>query len=58
MLSMQSSVSTRKNDRLLSLDVFRGIVIAAMILVTDPGSYNYTWHQLRHATWAALPPLT
>jgi predicted acyltransferase len=37
--------------RLLSLDVFRGIVIAAMILVTDPGTYTYTWHQLRHAEW-------
>jgi predicted acyltransferase len=37
--------------RLLSLDVFRGVVIAAMILVTDPGTYTYTWHQLRHAEW-------
>jgi predicted acyltransferase len=37
--------------RLLSLDVFRGIVIAAMILVTDPGTYAHTWHQLRHAEW-------
>jgi predicted acyltransferase len=37
--------------RLLSLDVFRGIVIAAMILVTDPGTYAHTWRQLRHAEW-------
>jgi predicted acyltransferase len=37
--------------RLVSLDVFRGIVIAAMILVTDPGTYAHTWHQLRHAEW-------
>jgi predicted acyltransferase len=37
--------------RLLSLDVFRGAVIAAMVLVTDPGTYTYTWHQLRHAEW-------
>jgi predicted acyltransferase len=37
--------------RLLSLDVFRGTVIAAMILVTDPGTYAHTWHQLRHAEW-------
>jgi predicted acyltransferase len=37
--------------RLLSLDVFRGVVIAAMILITDPGTYTYTWHQLRHAEW-------
>jgi predicted acyltransferase len=26
-------------------------VIAAMILVTDPGTYAHTWHQLRHAEW-------
>jgi predicted acyltransferase len=37
--------------RLLSLDVFRGIVITGMILVTDPGTYAHTWHQLRHAEW-------
>jgi predicted acyltransferase len=39
------------SSRLLSLDVFRGTVIAGMILVTDPGTYTYTWHQLRHAEW-------
>jgi predicted acyltransferase len=27
------------------------MVIAAMILVTDPGTYAHTWHQLRHAEW-------
>jgi predicted acyltransferase len=37
--------------RLLSLDVFRGIVITGMILVTDPGTYAHTWHQFRHAEW-------
>ena len=26
--------------RLASLDVFRGLTIAAMILVTDPGTYD------------------
>ena len=37
--------------RLLSLNIFGGMVIAAMILVTDPGTYAHTWHQLRHAEW-------
>jgi len=37
--------------RLVSLDVFRGIVIAAMILVTDPGTYSYVYSPLRHAEW-------
>jgi predicted acyltransferase len=35
----------------VSLDVFRGIVIAGMILVTDPGTYNYVYSPLRHADW-------
>ena len=37
--------------RLVSLDVLRGLVIAGMILVTDPGTYSHTYHQLRHADW-------
>jgi len=43
--------NTTPSPRLLSLDVFRGFVIAAMILVTDPGTYAHTFHQLRHADW-------
>ena len=43
--------ATQPSARLLSLDVFRGLVIAAMILVTDPGTYAHTFHQLRHADW-------
>lgn len=38
-----------KADRLLSLDVLRGIVIAGMILVTDPGTYLHVYPQLSHA---------
>ncbi len=41
----------QSSSRLLSLDVFRGLVIAGMILVTDPGTYAHTFHQLRHADW-------
>ncbi len=37
--------------RLLSLDVFRGVVVAGMILVTDPGTYSAVYPQLRHAVW-------
>lgn len=42
---------TAPPERVRSLDVFRGLTIAAMILVTDPGTYSYTYHQLRHAAW-------
>lgn len=40
-----------KPERLLSLDVFRGLTIAAMILVNQPGSWSYKYDQMRHAAW-------
>ena len=41
----------QKSERLLSLDVFRGIAIAGMILVNNPGSWSHIYPQLRHAQW-------
>jgi predicted acyltransferase len=38
-------------QRLISLDVFRGLTIAAMILVNNPGSWDNVFAQLRHAAW-------
>ena len=38
-------------DRLVSLDVFRGLTIAAMILVNNPGSWSHVYGPLRHAQW-------
>lgn len=39
-----------KNSRLVSLDVFRGITIALMIVVNSPGDHKtYAW--LEHSTW-------
>ncbi|WP_419418510.1 acyltransferase family protein [Legionella sp. D16C41] len=36
--------------RLLSLDVFRGIIVAMMIIVNSPGKYpTYSW--LAHSSW-------
>lgn len=37
--------------RVESLDVFRGITVAAMILVNNPGSFDDAYAQLRHAAW-------
>ncbi|MBV9623692.1 MAG: DUF1624 domain-containing protein [Acidobacteria bacterium] len=42
--------------RLLSLDIFRGITIAAMILVNDPGDGASSYWPLRHATWNGWTP--
>jgi len=38
-------------DRLVSLDVFRGATIMAMILVNNPGTWSAVYPPLRHATW-------
>ncbi len=42
--------------RLASLDVFRGVTVAAMILVTDPGTYDFVYPPLRHALWNGATP--
>ncbi len=39
------------NQRLYSLDVFRGITVAAMILVNNPGSWEHIYSPLLHAHW-------
>lgn len=46
-----STPSAQKPPRLVSLDVFRGITIAAMILVNNPGSWDSVFPPLRHAEW-------
>jgi len=38
-------------QRLISLDVFRGATIALMILVNNPGSWSHIYPPLRHAKW-------
>ena len=42
--------------RLVSLDVFRGITIAAMTLVNNPGSWDHIYWPLEHAEWNGLTP--
>lgn len=46
----------KSNNRLLALDVMRGITIAGMILVNNPGSWEYVYSPLRHAEWNGLTP--
>ncbi len=43
-------------SRLLSLDVFRGITIAMMILVNNPGSWKDVYWPLEHAEWHGWTP--
>jgi predicted acyltransferase len=42
--------------RLLSLDAFRGLTIAAMILVNDPGDWATVHWPLLHAPWHGWTP--
>jgi predicted acyltransferase len=42
--------------RSASLDAFRGITIAGMILVNNPGSWAHVYPPLRHAEWHGWTP--
>jgi predicted acyltransferase len=43
-------------QRLLSLDVFRGMTIAGMLLVNNPGSWSHIYDPLEHAPWNGWTP--
>lgn len=43
-------------ERLLALDVFRGMTIAGMLLVNNPGSWSAIHPPLAHATWDGWTP--
>ncbi|MEO6914963.1 MAG: heparan-alpha-glucosaminide N-acetyltransferase domain-containing protein [Chitinophagaceae bacterium] len=42
--------------RFYALDVFRGATVALMILVNNPGSWNYIYSPLEHAPWHGCTP--
>lgn len=44
------------NNRLLSLDVFRGMTIAGMVLVNNPGTWSAIYNPLEHAEWNGWTP--
>ncbi len=43
-------------ERLVSLDVFRGITIAGMTLVNNPGTWSEIYSPLKHAEWHGITP--
>jgi predicted acyltransferase len=47
---------TEEKTRLLSLDVFRGMTVAGMILVNNPGTWSAIYAPLRHAEWHGATP--
>ena len=46
----------RVTERIVSLDAFRGLTIAAMILVNSPGTWDAIYWPLNHAAWHGWTP--
>src|SRR5919199_4161213 len=45
-----------RRERLVSLDVFRGLTIAGMLLVNNPGTWSAIYPPLEHARWNGWTP--
>jgi len=45
-----------EGGRLLSLDALRGLTVAAMVLVNNPGTWRAVYAPLRHAEWHGWTP--
>lgn len=43
-------------NRSLALDVFRGLTVILMILVNNPGSWDFVYPPLKHAPWHGMTP--
>src|SRR5215216_2778555 len=54
--SKEIKSASAKATRFLSLDVFRGMTVAGMILVNTPGSWEFVYSPLRHAPWDGCTP--
>ncbi len=53
---MPNTLTRGATDRLVSLDAFRGLTIAAMVLVNNPGSWSHIYWPLGHAEWHGWTP--
>jgi predicted acyltransferase len=51
-----AEAQTAKRERLTSLDVFRGLTIAGMLLVNNPGTWSAIYPPLEHAAWHGWTP--
>ena len=45
-----------RTRRYVALDVLRGMTVAGMILVNNPGNWSHVFPPLRHATWTGCTP--
>ena len=49
-------MSEQSSNRLVSLDVFRGMTVAGMVLVNNPGTWTTIYWPLQHAEWHGWTP--
>ncbi len=50
------TINNQSQKRLLALDILRGITIAGMLLVNNPGTWDAIYAPLCHAEWNGLTP--
>lgn len=51
-----STPAAARPQRLVSLDVFRGMTMAGMVIVNNPGDWNNVYWPLLHAEWNGWTP--
>lgn len=56
MSTAEPSSTVATSQRMLSLDIFRGLTIAGMIIVNDPGSWDQVYDPFLHAHWNGITP--
>jgi predicted acyltransferase len=52
----REAAAVQPAPRLQSLDAFRGLTIAAMLLVNNPGSWSHVYPPLEHVPWDGWTP--
>ena len=50
------NIATGFSGRLLCLDIYRGLMVAGMIVVDNPGSDEHAYWPIMHAEWNGWTP--
>lgn len=56
MLHLHRILDRAPAGRLMSVDLLRGLAIAAMVVVNNPGSWSHIYAPLAHASWHGWTP--
>jgi predicted acyltransferase len=51
-----TEVTVSDSTRMESLDAFRGLTMAGMVIVNNPGDWGHAYWPLQHATWNGCTP--